>query len=87
MINFQHSHGEFSPNIKGDNNQTNQNSDNIKACFGYKVRFTFLGFLIGVATSYVGSYLYDNYKINKIPDKDKTESPVTNLLAPVDSIK
>ncbi len=87
MMNFQQSQGDFSPNILGDNNQTNPNSKNIKVSFGCKARYTFLGFLIGIATSYAGSYLYDNYKIDKVSDKTETEIPVTNQLAPSDSIK
>lgn len=86
-MNFQQSHGDFSPNIKGDNNQTNQNTKNIKISLGCKARYTFLGFFIGVTMSYIGSYLYDNYKIDQVSDKIKTETPVTNQLTPSDSIK
>lgn len=81
-MNFQQSHGDFSSNINGDNNQTN-----LKVSLACKARYTFIGFLIGVATSYIGSYLYDNYKIDKVSDKIKTEIPVTNQLSPSDSIK
>jgi len=86
-MNFQQSHGDFSPNINGNNNQTNQNTSNFKVSFACKARYTILGFFIGVATSYVGSYLYDNYKIDKVSDKIETEISVTNQLAPNDSVK
>ena len=85
-MNFQQSHGDYSPNINGNDNQANQNIKNIKVSFS-KARYTFLGFLIGVAMSYVGSYLYDNYKIDKVSDNVKTEIPMANQLAPSDSIK
>ena len=83
---FQQSHGDFSPNINGSNNQTNQNCNNIKTGSGCKVRYTLLGFLIGVATSYVGSYLYDNYKIEKIFGKNQIENSITNQSKQIDSI-
>lgn len=86
-MNFQQSHGDNSPNINGNNNQTNQNTSSIKISFACKVRYTFIGFLIGVATSYVGSYLYDNYKIDRVSEKSKTENSVTNQLIRNDSIK
>lgn len=85
-MNFQQSKGDFSPNINGDNNQTNQNISNFKVSFICKARYTLLGFLIGVATSYVGSYLYDNYKIDKVSENNQIEQPITNQSMPTDSI-
>ena len=86
-MNFQQSHGDYSPNINGNNNQTNQNTSNLKVSFACKARYTFWGFLIGILTSYFGSYLYDCYKIDKVSEKIRTEIPVTNQLTPNDSVK
>lgn len=85
-MNFQQSKGDHSPNINGDNNQTKQNSSNIKVSLTCKARYTLLGFLIGVVTSYVGSYLYDNYKIEKVSEKNQIEQPITNQSILTDSI-
>lgn len=86
-MNFQQSRGDYSPNINGDNNQTNQDSNNTKISLACKARYTLLGFLIGVAASYVGSCLYDNYKIEKVAEKNLMEQPVTIQSTPVDSIE
>lgn len=85
-MNFQQSHGDYSPNINGNNNKTNQNTSNIKVCFACKARYTLLGFLFGVATSYVGSYLYDNYKKEKV-SKNQMEQAVTIQSISTDSIE
>jgi len=84
-MNFQQSRGEFSPNVNGNNNQTNHNSANIKLSLGSKARYTLFGFLIGIATSYIGSYLYDNYKIEKTTNI-QSEQIVTNNTIQGDSI-
>lgn len=86
MMNFQQSYGEFSPNINGDNNQTNQNIGIVKVGFAYKVRYTFIGFIIGVATSFIGSYLYDSIKNVKF-ENIQTEVPAETQNIKPDSIK
>ena len=53
MMNIQQSNGDFSPNINGNNNRTN----NFKVGFACKARYTFLGFILGIATSYLRSCL------------------------------
>ena len=72
-MNIQKSKGDFAPNTIGSNNQINQNSKNIKTSFGCKARYTLLGFILGIASSYLGSYLYDNYKIVKSPNISQQE--------------
>lgn len=86
MMNFQQSKGDFSPNINGDNNRTNQKCNNITISLASKVRYTFVGFLLGVATSFLGSYLYDNYKSINTSSDINMENPVDNQLIPNDSI-
>lgn len=83
MINYQQSNGDHSPNINGNNNRTN----NVKVSCACKARYTFLGFILGVVTSFLGSYLYDYYKNEKTSIVTNTEIPVNNQLFPNDSIK
>lgn len=87
MMNFQQSKGDYSPNICGDNNSTNHNINNIKVDFAVKARYTFIGFLLGVATSYFASYLYDNYKITIMSEKNKTEDPVSEQVMQTNGIQ
>ena len=79
-MNIQQSNGDYSPNINGNNNRTN----NFKVGFAYKARYTVLGFFLGVVTSFLGSYLYDNIK-NETYIGTKTENPVNSHLIPNDS--
>lgn len=83
-MNKQESHGDFSPNVIGPNNRVNKN---IKLSFGIKTRYTLLGFIIGIASSYVGSYLYENYNIVKTPAKSKQEVVSDNQYFIGDSLK
>jgi hypothetical protein len=77
-MNFQKSHGDFSPNVKGDNNQIGNNSANIKFGIKQKMQYTFLGFLIGVFTSFWGSYFYDNFKKATSVEKCNTETYIVD---------
>lgn len=81
MMNIQQSNGDFSPNINGNNNRTN----NFKVGFACKARYTFLGFILGIATSFLGSCLFDYYKNEKTSIGTKTENSVNNHSNPNDS--
>lgn len=86
MMNIQQANGDFSSINNGNNNRTNQNCNNFTVSFVTKARYTFIGFLLGVATSFLGSYLYDNYRNVKPSSDIKIERPVNNQLIPNDSI-
>lgn len=84
-MNFQQSHGHYSPNINGNDNKIGSNTSNVRISLSDKARYTLLGFLLGIATSYLGSYLYENCKLANIFGDSQTERTVTNQSTPEDS--
>lgn len=79
---IQESRGDFSPNINGSNNQTNTGNTNVKIRLMDKVRYSIIGFVIGVATSFIGSYLYDWYKSKSETKENAIEVPLDNKVIP-----
>lgn len=80
MINFQQqTGGDSSPIINGNENHVNQKIN--------KAGWTLLGFILGVATSFIGSFLYDKYVSWEKVMNNQTEIPINYHSTSTDSIQ